>query len=80
MRSRMSWAIGTGRIGECSPRTSSVGAVMDFVFTDHAKQYGWGKISPERLATTWQAIAESQDLDPKWDPNQAFDTSLIPDK
>jgi len=36
--------------------------------------------SPERLATTWQAIAESQDLDPKWDPNQAFDTSLVPDK
>ena len=58
----------------------SVQAVMTFVFTDHEKQFGWGKISPERLATTWQAIAESQDLDPKWDPNQAFDLSLIPDK
>jgi NitT/TauT family transport system substrate-binding protein len=58
----------------------SVGAVMDFVYTDHEKQFGWGRISPERLATTWQAIAESQDLDPKWDPNQAFDTSLLPDK
>ena len=58
----------------------SVQAVMTFVFTDHEKQFGWGKTSPERLATTWQAIAESQDLDPKWNPNQAFDLSLLPDK
>ena len=58
----------------------SVSAVMTFVFTDHEKQFGWGKISPERLATTWAAVAESQDLDAKWNPNQAFDTSLIPDK
>src|SRR3954464_2958564 len=58
----------------------SVQAVMAFVFTDHEKQFGWGKISPERLATTWQAVAESQDRDPKWDPNQAFDLSLLPDK
>jgi len=58
----------------------SVQAVMTFVFTDHEKQFGWGKTSPERLATTWQAIAESQDLDPKWNPNQAFDLSLLPEK
>ena len=58
----------------------SVKAVMTFVFTDHEKQFGWGKISPERLATTWQAIAEAQDLDVKWDPKQAFDTSLTPEK
>jgi NitT/TauT family transport system substrate-binding protein len=58
----------------------SVQAVMTFVFTDHEKQFGWGKTSPERLATTWQAIAEAQELDPKWDPNQAFDTSLVPEK
>ena len=58
----------------------SVTAVMTFVFTDHEKQFGWGKISPERLATTWQAIAEAQDLDVKWDPKQAFDTSLLPEK
>jgi NitT/TauT family transport system substrate-binding protein len=57
-----------------------VQAVMTFVFTDHEKQFGWGKISPERLATTWQAVAESQDLDSKWNPNQAFDLSLLPDK
>ena len=58
----------------------SVGAVMNFVFTDHEKQFGWGKISPERLATTWQAIAEAQELDVKWDPTKAFDTSLVPEK
>jgi len=58
----------------------SVQAVMNFVFTDHEKQFGWGNISPERLATTWQAVAEAQDLDPKWDPTQAFDMSLLPGK
>jgi NitT/TauT family transport system substrate-binding protein len=57
---------------------NSVRAVMTFVFTDHEKQFGWGKTSPERLATTWQAIAEAQELDVKWDPNQAFDTALVP--
>ena len=56
----------------------SVQAVMTFVYTDHAQKYGWGKESPERLAFTWQAVAESQDLDPKWDTKQAFDTSLVP--
>jgi len=59
---------------------NSVKAVMTFVFTDHEKQFGWGNISPERLATTWQAIAEAQDLDPKWDPTKAFDMSLLPAK
>ena len=59
---------------------NSVKAVMTFVFTDHEKQFGWGNISQERLATTWQAIAEAQDLDAKWDPNKAFDMSLLPGK
>jgi NitT/TauT family transport system substrate-binding protein len=59
---------------------NSVKAVMTFVFNDHEKQFGWGNISPERLATTWQAIAEAQDLDPKWDPAKAFDMSLLPGK
>lgn len=58
----------------------SVKAVMTFVFTDHEKKFGWGNISPERLATTWEAVAEAQGLDPKWDPAQAFDMSLLPGK
>src|ERR1043166_1962285 len=57
---------------------NSVKAVMTFVYTDHEQKYGWGKESPDRLAFTWQTIAESQALDPKWDPKQAFDTALVP--
>jgi NitT/TauT family transport system substrate-binding protein len=56
----------------------SLKATLGFVFTDHEKQYGWGKEAPDRLAFTWQVVAESQDLDPKWDPKQAIDTSLVP--
>jgi len=56
----------------------SVKAVMEFVYSDHEKQFGFGKESAERLAFTWAAVAQSQDLDPKWDPKQAFDTSLVP--
>jgi NitT/TauT family transport system substrate-binding protein len=58
----------------------SVGAVMEFVYSDHEKQFGFGKESPERLAFTWKAVADAQELDPKWDPGQAFDTSLLPGK
>lgn len=58
--------------------THSLSAVMDFVFTDHEKQYGFGKESPERFGFTWQVVAESQELDPKWDAKQAIDTSLLP--
>ena len=58
----------------------SVGAVMSFVFTDHEKQYGWGKESAERLGFTWKVVAESQELNAAWDPRQAIDTSLIPPK
>jgi NitT/TauT family transport system substrate-binding protein len=58
--------------------THSVEAVMSFVFTDHEAQYGFGKESPERLAVTYQAVAEAQELDPKWNYKQAIDTSLVP--
>jgi NitT/TauT family transport system substrate-binding protein len=56
----------------------SVKAVMSFVYTDHSKQFGWGKTSPERLAFTWKAVAESQELDKSWNPAQAIDTGLLP--
>ena len=56
----------------------SVKAVMDFVYSDHEKQFGFGKESPERLAFTWKAVADAQELDASWDPKQAFDTSLVP--
>ncbi len=56
----------------------SLRATLAFVFTDHEKQFGWGKESAERLAFTWKAVADSQELDAKWDPKQAIDTSLLP--
>jgi len=37
----------------------------------------WGKEGPERLAFTYKAIADAQELDPKWDYKQAIDTSLV---
>ena len=60
--------------------THSVEAVMSFVFTDHEAKYGFGKESPERLAETFNAVAEAQDIDKSWDPRQMLDTSLVPPK
>ena len=56
----------------------SLRATLEFVFGEHSKKYGWGKEAPDRLAFTWQVVAESQSLDPKWDPRQAVDTTLLP--
>ena len=65
----------------------SVKAVMTFVFTDHEKQFGWGKVSPERLTTTWEAVAESQELRSELGPEPGLrhvaafrrsDRSLLP--
>jgi NitT/TauT family transport system substrate-binding protein len=55
----------------------SVRATMAFVYNDHTEKFGWGKESPERLEFTWKAIADAQELDPKWDYKQALDTSLV---
>ncbi len=55
----------------------SVEAVMSFVFTDHTKEFGWGKEGPERLKFSWETIAESQELKKDWDYKQAIDTSLV---
>jgi len=54
-------------------------AVMGFVFTDHATATGLGRFAPERLATTWRVVTESQQLDPAaFDPAKAIDTSMLP--
>lgn len=55
----------------------SVKATLSFVWTDHSRRLGYGKEDPERLAFTWEVVAESQELDRKWDPKQAIDTSLL---
>ena len=56
----------------------SLRAVMGFVFNEHQQQTGLGRYAPDRLAFTWQVVAESQQLDTHWDPTQALDTSLLP--
>lgn len=56
----------------------SINATMTFVFNDHSKQTGIGKHDPERLAFTYENLAEAQDLDPDWDYSQAIDLSFVP--
>ncbi len=61
------------KIDDC---LGSLKATMAFVFTEHEKQFGFGQVSPERLKTTWEAVASSQDLPVGWDPLQAFETKF----
>ncbi|HYZ33662.1 MAG TPA: ABC transporter substrate-binding protein [Crenalkalicoccus sp.] len=56
----------------------SLRAVMTFIFNEHEQETGLGRFAPERLAITWKVVAESQQLDPGWDPRQAVDISLLP--
>lgn len=58
----------------------SLKAALTYVFNDHQKQFGFGSTSPDRLAATWTAVAEAQELDKKWDAKQAFDTRFLPAK
>jgi NitT/TauT family transport system substrate-binding protein len=58
----------------------SLKAALTYVFNDHQKQFGFGSTSSERLAATWTAVAEAQELDKKWDAKQAFDTRFLPAK
>ena len=54
----------------------SLEATLGFVFNDHSEATGLGNYDPERLAFTWDVVAEAQELDPAWDPTNAIDTSL----
>lgn len=56
----------------------SLKATMGFVFNDHSTGTGLGRLDPERLAFTWEVVAEAQELPKEWDYMQAVDTSLIP--
>ncbi|CAN7485804.1 ABC transporter substrate-binding protein [Variovorax sp. LjRoot130] len=56
---------------------NSLKATLEFVFNDYQKQHGFGQVMPERLKETWHVVAESQDLDPKWNPAQAVDTRFL---
>ena len=52
--------------------------LMQFVFNDHAKQYGWGKESGARLQFSWDTIAEANELKKDYDYKQVIDTSAVP--
>jgi NitT/TauT family transport system substrate-binding protein len=56
----------------------SVKAVMEFVFNDHSKQFGWGKESPERLKFSWDTIQSANELKPDFDYKTTIDTSAVP--
>jgi NitT/TauT family transport system substrate-binding protein len=56
----------------------SLRATMTFVFNDHQRQTGLGRFAPDRVAFTWRVVAESQQLDPSWNPAQAINTTLLP--
>jgi NitT/TauT family transport system substrate-binding protein len=56
----------------------SLRATMAFVFNDHQRQTGLGRFDPDRVAFTWRVVAESQQLNPSWDPAQAINTTLLP--
>ncbi|CAN0445554.1 unnamed protein product, partial [Phaeothamnion confervicola] len=56
----------------------SVKAVMQFVFNDHSKEFGWGKESADRLKFSWDTIAVANELKADFDYKQAIDTSAVP--
>lgn len=53
-------------------------ATLALLFNPDEERWGWGRPAEDRLAATWQATAEVQKLDPKWDPAQAVDISFLP--
>jgi NitT/TauT family transport system substrate-binding protein len=58
----------------------SVRATLGFVINDHSKATGLGHYADDRLKFTYSVVAESQGLDPKWDPRQAIDVRFLPAK
>ena len=57
----------------------SLAAVMTYVFTDHARQTGFGRWEAERLAFTWRNVAESQQIDPAaQNPASFITTRFLP--
>lgn len=57
----------------------SLDATLGFVFNAHSDATGFGHYDPDRLAFTWEVVAEAQELDPAWDPTRAVDTSHVPE-
>ena len=68
------------RVPEVAPDDcmGSLNATMTFVYNDHSASTGLGRHDPERLAFTYEVVADAQDLDSAWDYRQAVDHSHVP--
>lgn len=53
----------------------SLRATMSYVFTDHARQTGFGRWDAERLGITWRNVAEAQQIDPASRQPESFVTA-----
>ena len=56
----------------------SLDATMTFVFNDHSNATGLGRHDPERLAFTYEIVADAQDLPGDWDYSQVVDHRFVP--
>ena len=56
----------------------SMRATVKFVFNDHSRSTGLGRIDDARLDFTYKTVAGDQKLDVDWDPHQAIDMSHVP--
>ena len=56
----------------------SLNATMTFVFNDHSDVTGLGRHDPERLAFTYEVVADAQDLPVDWDYSQVVDHRFVP--
>ena len=56
----------------------SLDATMTFVFNDHSDATGLGRHDPDRLAFTYEVVADAQDLPADWDYSQVVDHRFVP--
>ena len=56
----------------------SLNATMTFVFNDHSNATGLGRHDPDRLAFTYEVVADAQDLPADWDYSQVVDHRFVP--
>ena len=56
----------------------SLDATMTFVFNDHSDATGLGRHDPDRLAFTYEIVADAQELAGDWDYSQVVDHRFVP--
>jgi len=55
-------------------------AVLKYIFNETTEKVGLFRFDPAQLANTYNVVSQAQDLDPKQDPEQFIDMSLMPPK